>query len=759
MTQNIAPTILIANRTEKLHFLVEELALSAQLTSYATDSDMARMLARHVAIRIPEFICHLRQLRNCLPLSPASLKLKDTLNTFADEFDAHIAIVRNKLAAHVQDIDLVARTELWASIDASMVDYFVDGAYELWDSLGTLNAPGHQPFASPAALADPSVASALNVLAKEVAIPVTFGTDALAFARTNSSVLFNDTLVHQRAGQLALLRRWVRSERKLLSLFKQYAPIGRILKARLLTDIVSFHDCLITRPVQAGAPQEMDGLDALIAAAGTNPVAIQLFATSNRDDTTIDPIRHLRNRIGGHLEIDAAVSLCTLIAELDGFELAQAIRHYARLEATFIETCQQVHFLTTHLMDGQEVRGTLLKRGTVSPFDPSRPDIIAGPSPRPTYSATEMQGELERWEDGTGLFAAKALDYFRDAFSHAPLAETRICTEHLGSSKHFHHLEIRTSHMFIRDALTSCGVEEEEGLLTLISYCPGFPAELTEVMTDYHLTSGRPASPALLESLGRLAPWWHEAARTIVKDVIGAQTGAQSLLARAVLLRIYLRQEGPKRMNRQPSHPEWPEVKALILNDISAPDDLAALIVLASAFIGKDTGSFVQKFKSEYQELVDAVLDTARERLAGTLDPSRDANLCHLLISGQFAQAVQCIITTGPKGHAAASKNLLLHAFGHGLIETGRSAAEGPAVAELLLALDAREASLGVLESLCKREPGNVEYPLRLVEIVVAINGMAEYARIKIQHIREQFNLEAASEERLNAAERKLDAP
>jgi len=217
----------------------------------------------------------------------------------------------------------------------------VQGARELWASLGELGVPGPQPFEIPESLASPAAASILDYLARDVEIPVTFGTDALAFARANSLTLFNSTPVHQRAGQLALLRRWIRAERELFALFKPHTSIARILKARILTDIVSFHDCLITRPVQPGAPQQMDGLDALITAAGETPTAIQALVASNRDDTTIDPIREVRNRIGGHLEIDPTVPLSALLTQLDSFNLAGAERHFGRLEATFVQTCRQ----------------------------------------------------------------------------------------------------------------------------------------------------------------------------------------------------------------------------------------------------------------------------------------------------------------------------------------------------------------------------------------------------------------------------------
>lgn len=751
-----APPQAILVRLEKLHFQVEELVLAATLSSHATDSDMARMLSRHVAIRIPDFIEHARQLRNSLPASPASTRFKTTVNAFADAFSEYLALTRHKLGAHVQDIDFVERIDLWTSIETSKIEYFVQGARELWDSLGELGVTGHQPFSTPASLASPSAASVLDYLARDVEIPVTFGTDALAFARANSQTLFNSTPVHQRAGQLALLRRWIRAERELFALFKPHVSIARILKARILTDIVSFHDCLITRPVQAGAPQQMDGLDALVVAAGKTPTAIQAFVASNRDETTIDPIRQVRNRIGGHLEIDPGVTLSALLAQLDSFDLAGAERYYARLEGAFVQTCRQVEFLMTHLIDGHVVGGMLVNRVEVAPYDRSRPDIIAGAPTTPTYAQAEMREQLERWEGGNSPFAAAVIDYFRDAFSRAPLATPRERVEEFGSGKRFHQLAIRTSHLFLRDALLAADVEQEEGILALAANCPGYPVELAEILAEYHAASGRPPSAALLRALGILAPWWFEDARAIVEDALISSTGMDRLLARAVLLRIYLREEGLARMNGRPSHIGWPSVEAKITADIPAVEDVVVPIVLGSAFLGKDTGIFIRKFDTEYRAIADAALVAARARLGGTLDPAHEAALQNLLYSGQLAQAVLCIVTTKPKGQAAATKQALLHAFAFGLIEVGRSTEEGAAVAECLLLCDATEAALDVFDRLSRHDPGNVEPALRRVEVLADIAGMTSYCRASIEQIRDHFHLEAANEARLQAIECRL---
>lgn len=754
---NAAPSE-IGTRLEKLRFITDELWIAANLAGSATHSDMARMLARHVAVRTADFIAHARQLRNCLPSSAASTKVKNTLNAFDAEFQENLALSRHKLGAHVQDIDFGQGIDIWLSIDSSKIDYFASGARETWDLLGTMTVAGHQPFTSPAVLANPSVASALTYLAKPVALQATYGTDPLSLARANTSSIFNGRPVHLRAGQLALLRRWMRAERELLALFQPHPAIARILKSRMITDIVSFRDCLITRQVAANAPQAMEGLDVLITSGGKVPTAIQEFAESSREDTTIEPIRDLRNRIGGHLEIDPQVKMQTLLAELDGFDLDTALRHYSSLEAVFIATCRRTDFLATHLMDGMEVGTTLMHQAEATPFDAARPDVFAGPPPTLTFSQAEMQAQLDRWISGHSHFRREVVEYFRDAFARAPLAETRTRVEDLGPGKRFHQLEIKTSHLFMRDALIAADPHYEQQLLLLASQCPGYRDALSEVLVEYHQASDRPPSAALLKALGTLSPWWLDDSRTIIKEAIKSSEETDRLLARVVLLRVFLREEGVKRMNGAPGHVTWPMVTAKILADVPTVQELATFIALASTFLAKDTGLFVNTFQVEYRALADAALAAAKKRLAGTLDAKREAELITLLYRGHIGQAVLHIVTTLPKGHARPTKQALLHAFGLGYVETGTSDYEGTAVAEILLLLGSPLAALDVLDRLRRNAPGDLEPALRTVEVLAGIGELATEAQVLAAQIREQFTLNLAIEARLSKAEAQFGA-
>jgi hypothetical protein len=72
------------------------------------------------------------------------------------------------------------------------------------------------------------------------------GADPLAMTRRNTVAVMVTGDAQQRAAQLVLIRRWIRSQRELMARVEGYPNIVRILKARIITDIVSFYDGLVT---------------------------------------------------------------------------------------------------------------------------------------------------------------------------------------------------------------------------------------------------------------------------------------------------------------------------------------------------------------------------------------------------------------------------------------------------------------------------------------------------------------------------------
>jgi hypothetical protein len=122
------------------------------------------------------------------------------------------------MSAHVQDLSFDDRITLWTDIKTSKIDYFADGAREIYDQLAGLGIAGLLLFTPQPELPDPALLSALEGWRDGEPKPAgpEFASDVLSLSRPDTISMLNMTPVHERAGQLTLLRRWIRSERALL---------------------------------------------------------------------------------------------------------------------------------------------------------------------------------------------------------------------------------------------------------------------------------------------------------------------------------------------------------------------------------------------------------------------------------------------------------------------------------------------------------------------------------------------------------------
>lgn len=745
-------------RLEKLRFIVDELSVASDLAKNASTPEVARLLARHVAVRARDFIGHVRQVRQPLNLVAAgNAELKARVNEYSDTFDTYFGLVRDKVGAHLQDIDLFERAELWVSIDRSMVEYFADGSREIWDLLGTLGTPGHLPFVTPAALADLDVANRLSLFSQSSAAMPALAVDWFASTRPNALMGFNGTPVHARAGQLALLRRWMFLQIDMLRLFGLHPDIARLLRARLLTDIVNFHDCLITRPVSASAPQAMPGLDALLGARTAGAEAIAKFAATNRDDQTIEPLRAVRDRVGAHLDIDPTVDLATLTGELDGYDLDTALVHYARLEAVFLNVCKATVYLKMYLADGTPIHGVQLAAANPrAAYDPAQPDTLAAPPAAPSYSPVEMNAQLALWGDGSGPFADGALRYFREAFSNAPIVDTREYWDDFGVRKRRELVELREPHKFLHDHLVTIPNDVQRICAMLVRCSSGFPAALAETLFDAH-RNGLPVSVPLLHGLGELMAWWQETVRDLLLATIASGERNLALAARSALLTMFLRDEGLSRTNGR-SQRDWVTVRDTVLRGVPVADRMATSLALASCFVSGTAGYAIGKFSNEYTDMTDAIVGAARAVLAGTLDAHREAALRQWLDTRRLARATQLLFETGRKGHAASAKAALLTALRDGDIRVPRDADELSALAECMVNAGNPGSAIPILEEVCRQHPERVEPHLRIVEIIAEIPQFANVALEQAKVIRQHLQLDPHLEARLVAVERRFSS-
>ena len=609
-------------RLTKLRFLAQEMQLALFLAKNTAPDHRSRNLARHVLVRAKEFIEHARQLRR--PLQAAGFavaRYHAEKERYAQDFDAYVT-TRDRLAAHVQDLDFVERLNRWNDIEFQKLDYFAEAARDIYtDLLGGLLIPDFPPYQALPDLKNPALTEGLNramaVHSTEATPEVTL--DALGMTRPGVLASLSTSASHERASQLVMLGRWMDD---LLALSLQLAPFPacvRILKARILTDVVSYADVLITR-TNAGPLQQMPGLDQALADEGQDIAPITDFVQNFRYDANLEPLRALRNEFGGHLEIDEAVALPDIVAHIDGLSLEQALRLLRRLVAVFERMCRSIFYLRQYRTEGMRLYGVSVPiRDTYVPFDTERPRPVAVELSPATWNMADAERMLELWLLG-GEAGEAASAYFLDMFHRSEVLEQISEEERVGD-----HFRSYTQHAFraVHHFLLESLIQETEPrrarrtLDLLIRGRGGYPHPLSQIVVRCHAASRTAVSDeALYRALGFIvdlpdARAW-EALQRGARSA-DAETRYQAIQAS---FRIFVRREGCDRFNGHGRRVYAQEV-GVLLDGLPELQRLSLLLAFASHLtVGEGSwtlNSFLTERAELHQDIVSAALRLVRK--------------------------------------------------------------------------------------------------------------------------------------------------
>ncbi len=598
---------MIQGRIEKLRFIAEEMQIAFHLATNLTDTFFARTIARHILIRAENFIEHARRLRR--PLREAGYNTNSfhyAKEAYASEFEQYFKVARHKIGAHVQDFDFGKRIELWNDIEIVKLSYFVDGAREIYEGLAALEGADYLPYTVPAELSDPKIVEILYQIQRshDARFWVEMGTDSLAMARGNTSAVLNTVPVNARAGQLALIRRWVELQLDLRSKFTAYPAIARLFKERIITDIVSFCDCLVTRPVTAGALQAMDGLNRLLQLEDQTSAPIDDFVAVSHFETDLAAIRRVRDKIGAHLEINEAETLPMLLAELDTFDLDKAHTFYARVAAAFVKQCFTVPFLRIYAADGARLYGVTIDDFAIKHFTGIAEPPSAAPPALPLINdEQEYAKNLVRWLDGDENQKATARDFFSKAFMGSDNIEEVKETEHFGGGARYYRHHFRKAHQFLLNALND-GLSDLDfkGAVDLIISCKGTaPYPLSEVLVRYAPQATVFRQYLICYALGEIGSEPHKS----VSNFLGAQ--ARSLVwtvrleAMMARYKSFIKSEGLFRINNQGRvKVEHDALVASMMHALSPNERLICLLGFASVHTGPLAGPLTTPFSGSY---------------------------------------------------------------------------------------------------------------------------------------------------------------
>jgi len=726
-----------------------EMRLAMRLAQFApTDAD-ARMITRHVLIRAADFISHARQLRK--PLQQAGYDtgaFNDLKEYYAAEFKKYFQKVRDRLSAHVQDIELEEVIELWNGTDASKSEFFVEGAAEIYRSLASLGITDFPTLTDFPESRDPAFEAALQAYraSGRKMQTVEMGADPLAMTRPDSTALINTTPIHARAGHLALIQRWMVAQAKLLQGFEAFPNVVRILKARMITDLVSACDCLITRDVDPGAPQRIDGLDALLAKEFSQN-AIEQFKTIFRVVEEIAPYREIRNKVSSHLDVNIDVTLEDLLKRLDNIDFEAGLGVYDKLRQVFEKVCRDVLFLCSYLVDGQIINGVLgSAKGTDTvPFsDREQPGRVVPQPDRMEDCDEAYSAKLEEWLTGESGTRERARSAFWQAFLHSPIVEEYQFVESLpggGERRETH--RVRQAHRFILGRLESeTDSNRVCGILELTRQCSsGAPDELTEILMRFARNPrSSPHMSAIALCLGDLADWSNLRVRAYLTAGMNVATSL-AVYTRMALLRIFVRAEGIARINRRPPTEAFSDVLGSLTVGLGPRAKLKTKIFLASQFCDQQIATVMQPFEKDYADLQTDIVG-----LVGSLAPAEEAArisemVRRLVETHDYAGICLYLYDELKNSNLDVVVRDLIVMTCHGIIQTAHHDQSRRHRCGCFLRIERYKEALGLADSLARSNPDNPDFQILLAHVMTCLPECQDAARSLSGDIKRRYKL------------------
>lgn len=751
---------------EKIVFIIQEMELALYVARNAPDEFSRRMLARHVLVRAENFIEHIRRLKRPLNVAGFGTKQFNTQKeTYAKFFDEYFQTARDRLGGHVQDLDFGKRIELWNDIESVKVSFFVDGAREIYDkTLAEMNITGFICYAQPPEILDVSLKMNLDEYDAEKSSHrwVEMASDPLAITRPNTLTCFNFSLVHERAGQLALILRWLKEQLSLLEVLKNFEGTQRILKERIITDIVSFCDGFVTRSVPPGAPQEMEGLNSILLGLSEDTKIIDDFITTYRFTEKLERFRYLRDKIGAHLEIDNGFVLPDLLKELDALQSKDVTDFLDRLTAAFYKVCRSINYLRMHAVQDQPLYGIGVpqEQMVVVAFDEKNPAPY-------TPSTLECQNwndintyktYLRDWLKGEPKSKGAAQNYFWNAFLYSEVVEQIEEKEDLGggSWRRTSH-EFRKGHQYILNVLAS-GTHKDilAHVVNLLVECGrGAPYGLAEVLVRYGESRFRCLSDAdICYYLGEVAYEPHlRVKKFLQKRLESSFSWKTQFHATLAIYKMLIRSDGIRRFNDKVSKATYIELIQPII--IRLRDDLKLyhVIAFASQFCSRSLAMFFDVFENDYRAFQAEIRILSIKQLGSLATPSILETIDALIQSHDYPGV--CLLLSDKLKEARKERlaaDLLEAVFNDIIITANHEQSQRHLACCLIRGKHYRQA-LNIAEHLASHNPDSVAKQLFVALVLANTPGHVEQGKELIRKIKIDYKLSGEDEETFSSLE------
>ena len=343
----------IESKVALLSYYVEGVARVARVIR---NDYFARVYGRSLFLGVDSFLKLAPRLKNRMREeggmdSHIADEITNKINKLRTDYEAYYATIRDKLAAHQQEVDLTILLETWNEIDEATLCLLSEDVSAVWGALETQGAKS--VFARPAELDDPSVLQAFEALDESHGMRV--GADRVAMTRPGTVAMLPSGLFQEKAMRVLTA---FETFKTVVNSGLEQATAHWLLPEKASVDLLVVDACSIIdnvfdpRPARSPVSAE----DSLVALWKAHDVrGIETLEGFQRDLVLESQTRELRNRFCAH--VDADMALADLINLMVKFPLRPMSKYIESIWLAFRSVCMQDMRTRPFLIHGQPVVG------------------------------------------------------------------------------------------------------------------------------------------------------------------------------------------------------------------------------------------------------------------------------------------------------------------------------------------------------------------------------------------------------------------
>jgi hypothetical protein len=341
---------------KKLLYCVRMMNLIKWFSQAGSNDYRKRIISRSIFVYLDAFFNFAPQLKNTLEKKNINVKtIHEKISKIRDEYDSYHARIRDKLAAHRQDLPILELFEVWNEIDTTTLDYFISESLDIYNLLHALKREEIEPYSDfPITFLTIKPAS-VNI----PAAPVTLTSDNLALTRPNtvSFIPINDFQV--RGSQINSIIEIIYYLGTMYPEDTQGKDFERLVKSILIVDVINLIDNIYPH-TPTDVRYKIESFLEILQKHRLGGQAILEKLSIKRDVSLEGKIRGVRNKICAH--VDDSDDLSHLFDLLDTLPIDDLNKVFIPAVDAFYKACNADFrtrlLLMNNMASGSDVIGT-----------------------------------------------------------------------------------------------------------------------------------------------------------------------------------------------------------------------------------------------------------------------------------------------------------------------------------------------------------------------------------------------------------------